>query len=115
MPVSPGSDTDERRRTRRHFVRGPVDFHVLSWYPQRGSLLNLGMNGCLIRPHLSSGCNVGDLLEIRFAVKGLSFRAQCVVRRVSAEDLLGIELTRISERNRTQLLHLLEELADDKL
>jgi hypothetical protein len=101
----------ERRRAARHGVRGPVAFRVQNWYLRRGSVLDLCMDGCLIAPQLVSGCEPGDALEIHFEIKGVAFRAQCVVRRVSVEGLLGIELTHLSERAREELRLLLQDAA----
>jgi hypothetical protein len=99
----------DRRRTRRHPLHGPIDFSVRNWYLRRGRILNLCLDGCLIQPHLATGCTPGDLLDLRFEVNRLAFRAQCTVRRVSPDGLLGVEILRLSDRNRAQLRDLLAE------
>jgi len=88
----------DRRRTRRHSLHGPIDFSVRNWYLR-----------------LATGCAPGDQLDLRFEVNRLAFRAQCIVRRVSPDGLLGVEILRLSDRNRAQLRDLLAGLADDKL
>jgi hypothetical protein len=105
----------DRRRTRRHSLHGPIDFSVRNWYLRRGRILNLCLDGCLIEPRLATGCAPGDQLDLRFEVNRLAFRAQCIVRRVSPDGLLGVEILRLSDRNRAQLRDLLAGLADDKL
>lgn len=111
MSSPPSSD---RRRAMRHRIHGPIDFSIQNWYLRQGRILNLCLDGCLIQPHLATGCTPGDLLDLRFEIRGTAFRAQCVVRRVSPSGLLGIELIRISERSRDQLQRLIAELSPTK-
>jgi hypothetical protein len=107
MPREPSHN---RRRTPRHACLGPIDFRIHGWYLRRGRILDLCLDGCLIQPRLATDCVPGDQLDLRFEVHGLAFRAQCIVRRVGPDGLLGIELLQLSDRNRAQLRELLAEL-----
>src|SRR5437763_1622856 len=100
----------ERRRTRRYRCYGPIDFRIRGWSLRKGKILNLCLNGCLIQPRLATDCVAGDVLDLRFEVKQMSFRAQCVVRSVHPSGALGVEILDLSERNRLQLGVLLAEL-----
>jgi hypothetical protein len=115
MPRPP--NPDERRRAHRHRIHGPADFRIQNWYLRSGRILNLCLDGCLLEPRLATDCVPGDLLDLRFEIHGLAFRARSVVRRVSPDGLLGIELIQLSDRSRNQLQLLIEELepAGDKL
>lgn len=108
-PPHPGPRS-ERRRAHRHRIHGPADFRIQNWYLRSGRILNLCLDGCLLEPRLATDCIPGDLLDLRFEINGLSFRASCIVRRVSPDGLLGIELTQLSDRNRAQLQQLIDEL-----
>ena len=102
---------EERRRSPRHACRGPADFRVHNWYLRRGRILNLCLDGCLLQPHLSTGYLPGDILDLRFEIRRLSFRARCIVRRVNPDGTLGVEMLQLSSRNQTQLRELIAELA----
>jgi hypothetical protein len=104
-------DAREKRRVQRFGCLGPIEFRIQGWYVKRGRILNLCLDGCLIEPQTDSDCIVGDHLEIRFEVNRTSFRAQCVVRRIQASGSLGVEILRLSDRGRRQLLELVGELA----
>ena len=101
----------ERRRTPRHPCHGPADFRVHNWFLRRGRILNLCLDGCLIQAHLSTDCRPGDLLDLRFEINHLAFRARCIVRRINPDNTLGVELLQLSSRNQSQLRELIAELA----
>ncbi|MBS1820834.1 MAG: PilZ domain-containing protein [Acidobacteria bacterium] len=111
MPLPP----EERRRSPRHACRGPADFRVHNWYLRRGRILNLCLDGCLLQPDLSTGYRPGDVLDLRFEIDRLAFRASCIVRRVNPDNTLGVELLQLSGRNHTRLRELLDQLAGDRL
>ena len=101
----------ERRRSPRYSCSGPIDFRILGWYLQKGRILNLCLEGCLIEPHRTTDYGVGDQLELRFEVNRLAFRALCVVRRIQSTGALGVQILRLSDRGRRQLEELVEELS----
>lgn len=105
------SSVDERRRVPRYRCSGPSDFRILGWHLRRGRILNLCLDGCLIAPRQLTGYEPGDLLDLRFEVNHLSFRAVAVVRSVHNDGALGVEILNLSGRNRTQLRELIAELA----
>lgn len=101
----------ERRKTPRYACHGPIDFRIQNWYVRKGRILNLCLDGCLIEPHLVTGCEVGDQLEMRFEVNRLSFLASCIIRQMHPSGDLGVEILRLSDRSRRQLRELIDELA----
>jgi hypothetical protein len=105
------SKARERRRAPRYDCHGPIDFRIEGWYLRRGRILDICLNGCLLQPHLKTDCDPGDHLDLRFQVKGLTFRAYCIVRRTQSTGAIGVEILSLSERGRHQLKQLLEELA----
>ncbi|HTH53493.1 MAG TPA: PilZ domain-containing protein [Edaphobacter sp.] len=107
--TSPRSD---RRRTVRYSCHGPIDFRVQGWYLRKGRILNLCLDGCLIQPQqIGTGYVPGDELDLRFEVNRLSFRAQCVIRRIQPSGALAVELLCLSDRSRRRLRQLIEELS----
>lgn len=103
----PASD---RRSTRRHRVHGPIHFSIENWQRRSGRILDLCLEGCLIQHEHAADCMPGDTLDLRFEINRLAFRARCIVRRVSPDGRLGVQLTQLSQRSRTQLQQLLAEL-----
>jgi hypothetical protein len=110
-PGSPLGSSNDRRRNPRHPCNGPIDFRIHGWFLQRGRVLNVCLDGCLIEASLATGRVPGDQLDLRFEVNHLCFRAQCIVRSVNPGGLLGIEILHLSDRNRTQLHELIAELS----
>ena len=101
----------EGRKTRRYSCYGPIEFRILQdWYPFTGKILNLCLDGCLIKPSQPTDYVVGDRLDLRFEVNRLNFRVQCIVRRLSPDGTLGIEILLLSDRSRKQLNELIQEL-----
>ena len=104
------SSPSERRKSRRYPCYGPFDFRIDGWYITTGKIVDLCLNGCLLQPRLQSEVNINDILDLRFEVNRLTFRARCIVRRVSPDGTLGIEILFLSDRSRKQLKDLIEEL-----
>ena len=100
----------EARKTRRYSCYGPIEFRVQDWYTFTGKILNLSLEGCFIQPDQPTGYTVGDRLNLRFEVHHLTFLVQCIVRRVAPDGTLGVEILLLSDRTRTQLKQLIEEL-----
>ncbi len=94
----------------RYSCYGPIEFRT-PWYTFTGRILNLCLDGCLIESSRPTGYIVGDHLELRFKVNRLSFRVQCIVRHLSPDGTLGVEVLLLSDRSRKQLNELIEELA----
>ncbi len=100
----------EGRQTRRYSCYGPIEFRIHDWCTCTGKILNLCLDGCLIKPSQPTDYAVGDRLDLRFEVNRLSFRVQCIVRRLSPDGTLGIEILLLSDRSRKQLNELIQEL-----
>jgi hypothetical protein len=100
----------EARKTRRYPCYGPIEFRVQDWYTFTGKILNLSLEGCFIQPDQPTGYTVGERLNLRFEVRHLTFLVQCIVRRVAPDGTLGVEILLLSDRTRTQLKELIEEL-----
>nr|WP_238398779.1 hypothetical protein [Edaphobacter sp. 12200R-103] len=87
-----------------------------NWYLRKGRILNLCLDGCLIQPRESmdssegAGYLIGDQIEMRFEVNRLSFRVHSIVRQVRPSGHLGVEILCLSNRSRTQLRLLMDEL-----
>ena len=104
------SSPSDARKTRRYPCYGPIEFRVQDWYTFTGKILNLSLEGCFIQPDQPTGYTVGDRLNLRFEVHHLTFLVQCIVRRVAPDGTLGVEILLLSDRTRTQLKQLIEEL-----
>jgi hypothetical protein len=104
-----------RRRSKRYPVNGVAEFRARNWYPHRGRVLNICLEGCLIEPRGMLEYAVGDELDIRFEVHRVALRARAVVRRISPSGKLGVELIQLSDRGRADLISLISELDDDTL
>ena len=98
----------EARKSPRHPCYGPIDFRVDNWRIT-GKVINLCLKGCLIRPRQHLVCSIGDTLDLRFEVNGLSFHAHCIVRWVGADHMVGVEMLQLSERGRRQLRELFDQ------
>lgn len=101
----------EARKTQRYLCYGSGELRNQHSHTFAGKILNLSVDGCLIEPGQPTDYIVGDHIDLRFEVKHLSFRVQCIVRRVSPEGALGVEILLLSDRSRKQLGELIEELA----
>jgi PilZ domain len=104
------SSPPERRKSRRYPCYGPFNFRIDGWYITTGNIVDLCLNGCLLQPRLQSEVNINDILDLRFEVNRLNFRARCIVRRISPDGTLGIEILFLSDRLRNQFQELIEEL-----
>jgi hypothetical protein len=102
------------RKTPRYSCYGPIEFRT-PWHTFTGRILNLCLHGCLIEPGQPTGYTVGDYADLRFEVNRLSFRVQCIIRHLSPNGTLGVEILLLSDRSRKQLSELLEELAASQL
>lgn len=100
----------DRRRSPRYACHGPIEFRIHNWYLRKGRILNLCLDGCLIHPREGTGYVIGDQLEMRFEVNRLSFRVHCIVRQQRPSGHLGVEILCLSDRSRTQLRQLIDEL-----
>ncbi|HEX7159276.1 MAG TPA: PilZ domain-containing protein [Edaphobacter sp.] len=101
----------DARRSPRYACHGPIQFRINKW-EIKGKIINLCLEGCLIRPTREFGLEEGDEFNLRFQVNGLSFRVRAIVRHVGKNDTIGVEILRLSGRVQAQLRELLEELAD---
>jgi PilZ domain len=101
---------EEARKSPRHSCYGPIDFRIHNWHIT-GKVVNLCLDGCLIRPRQRYACSVGDTLDLRFEVNGLTFRAHCIVRWVGEDHMVGVQIQLLSERGRRQLKELVDQLA----
>ena len=100
----------DRRKSRRYPCNGPFDFRIDGWYITTGKIVDLCLNGCLLQPRLQSEVNIDDILDLRFEVNRLTFRASGIVRRISPDGTLGVEILFLSNRLREQLQELIDEL-----
>ena len=105
------NESADTRRSPRYACHGPIQFRINHW-EIKGRIINLCLEGCLIRPTRELGLEADDEFDLRFKVKGLSFRVRAIVRRVGEDDTLGVEILHLSDRVRTQLRELLDELAN---
>jgi len=110
MPLPKPTTPDDRRRSARHRVHGPVDFRIENWHLRRGRILNLCLDGCLIEPQYTTDCVPGDTLDLRFEINRVAFRARATVRRVSDSGRLGVEIAQLSSRSLAKLQDLVAEL-----
>jgi len=100
----------DARRSPRYTCHGPVQFRIRNG-EINGKIINLSLDGCLFCPTHELDLEVGDEFDLRFKVSGLSFCARAIVRRVGANNTVGVEIIQLSERVRTQLRELLDELS----
>jgi hypothetical protein len=101
----------DARRSPRYACHGPIQFRINHW-EIKGKIINLCLEGCLIRPTREIDLEADDEFDLRFEVNRLSFRVRAIVRRVGEDGTLGVEILQLSSRVRAQLRELLDELAD---
>jgi hypothetical protein len=104
----------EQRRDWRYACNGSVSLYDLitqRWLA--GTLLDLSISGCLIRPDDPGALRAGDVIEVGFSLFGHSVRVTGLVRHVRADQSMGIEFRIRNEHAHHQMVRLMQRLADE--
>lgn len=108
---SPTSQQSERRRAIRHAVDEAC---VLVLLRQGGSLpcnlLNLSLDGCMIRTRERFGAGIKVRVEMSFKVNGVAFRFNGVICWTDGRNLAGIAFVDVLPRRREALAEVLAEV-----
>ena len=108
---SPSSEHSERRRAIRHAVDEAC---VMMLLRQGGALpcalLNLSLDGCMIRTSERFGAGVQVRVEVSFKVNGVAFRFNGVTRWTDGRNLAGIAFVDVLPRRREALAEVLAEV-----
>ena len=113
QPVPQGAtiQPSERRRAIRHAVD---EAGVMMLLRQGGSLpctlLNLSLDGCMIRTSERFGAGVQVRVEVSFKVNGVAFRFNGVTRWTDGRNLAGIAFVDVLPRRREALAEVLAEV-----
>ncbi|HEY1502106.1 MAG TPA: PilZ domain-containing protein [Acidobacteriaceae bacterium] len=104
---------ENRRRHPRFQCAGEAEIRGLTSLLQRkGKIANLSLNGCLLEVSIRHSFHSGEIAEVIFCVRQLSFRMQGIIRQAHSDQVVGVQFTLVTERARRQLLELIDELAE---
>lgn len=110
-PQSPTREQIERRKVIRHAVEEAC---VIVLLRQGGglacTLLNLSVDGCMIRTKERFSAGIQVRVEISFKVNGIAFRFNGVIRWSDGRDLAGIAFVDVVPRRREALAEVIEEV-----
>jgi hypothetical protein len=112
IQMNPKRRSTENRGSRRFRYRGDVTLRRLGTGDTlRGTLLDLSVNGCLLRLPDLADLGVESSIEVCISSNLLSFRANASVRHRSRNRrLLGISFTTLSRSGQADLLELIADL-----
>jgi hypothetical protein len=103
---------------RRVLLRQAVDTSAtISLIPggskQNGLILELSLSGCRIRTEARFAANIYARAEIEFHLEGVPFRLAGVIQAIEDQRLVAIKFLDISERKRTQLAQLIQDIEEN--
>jgi len=112
IQMNPNRRSVENRQARRYRYRGEATLRLLgAEQGQQGSLLDLSLQGCLLRVPELTGIGVDSSVEVAIASNFFSFRALGTVRyRAERRRLLGISFVNLTSRGEAELLELIADL-----
>jgi hypothetical protein len=79
-----------------------------------GLILELSVNGCRIRADARFSAAIYARVEVEFPVEGFPFRLGGVIQSVEDRRLVSVKFLDMSERKRTQLAQLIEEIEENR-
>jgi hypothetical protein len=106
----------ESRRHPRLQCQGTVEVHPSGEVvPCPAKIMDLSVEGCLIKLQNPRSFNKEDLVELAFSVKQLPFRVRGQVKAIRSDTTIGFQFPALSQRVRRQLEDLVEELGEERL
>ena len=104
---------EDRRRHPRFQCSGNAEMRSLSSGIRAvGKIENLSLGGCRIQVGDRHTFREGENVEMTFTVRQLPLRVQASIRQLHSSDAVGVAFTLLSERGRSQLQALIEELGE---
>jgi hypothetical protein len=104
----------EQRRSWRYACNGNVTLYNLiaqRWIP--GTILDLSISGCLVRPDEPGALRAGDVVEVSFSLHGFSVRVTGAIRNVRPDNSMGVEFRGRNDQASQQINRLMQKLADE--
>jgi len=78
-----------------------------------GTILDLSVAGCLIRPDGPGFLRTGDVMEISFTLHGVSVRVTGCIRNLRPDNSMGIEFRGLDGAAKSQIVRLLNILIEE--
>lgn len=108
-------EQEQRRSNPRLECRGEAELYRLgSGGGCAAAVLDLSVEGCLLKLEVPLLIALGEAVEIGFTVNKLPFRVRAEVRVVRQATTLGFQFVQLSARARVRLSELIEELIEDR-
>ncbi len=104
----------EQRRSWRYACNGSVTLYDLitqRWIP--GTLVDLSISGCLVRPDNPGTLRAGDVIEVSFSLYGYSVRVSGAIRNIRPDQSMGIEFRSRNDQTSQQIVRLMQKLAEE--
>lgn len=104
---------EERRQCPRFQCGGEAEIRSLaSGLCRSGTIVNLSLQGCLVRLGDDPCFRKGEAVEMTFCVRQLPVRIQGLVRQRHLGPGIGVEFTLLAERGKRRLVELIAELEE---
>ena len=114
MEPETGVSGREQRKKWRHACNGnALLYDLITQRRMPGMILDLSISGCLIRPDQPGFLRAGDVMEVSFALHGVSIRATGCIRNIRPDHAMGIEFRRLTESTTAQIVRLLNILIEE--
>ncbi len=102
---------------RRREPRQPIDTSAVLYLVGMGSkihgrILNISLGGCCIRTDERFSLGIYRRIEAEFCLQGLALRVAGVTQSITDRRRVGIRFLDVSERKRSQLAQLIEEIKE---
>jgi len=88
-------------------------YHLLTqrWYS--GTIVDLSISGCLVRPDEPGCLQSGDVVEVSFSLFGYSIRVTAAIRHVRPDQSMGIQFRARNENTNQQIIQVMQRLAQE--
>lgn len=102
----------DKRRDSRFQCTGDVTISGLGGASRvTGTVLDLSLSGCLIRPDTSATLREGELVEVSLYIDQTPIRAKGCIRSMRPDGTIGIEFVMLSDSGKWHLHELMQQLA----
>jgi hypothetical protein len=104
----------EQRRDWRYACEGSVSlYHLLTQRWFSGTIVDLSISGCLVRPDEPGRLQSGDVVEVSFSFYGYSIRVTGAIRHIRPDQSMGIEFRARNENTNQQIIQVMQRLAQE--
>lgn len=110
---APKTDVELRSNPRLQCV-GHAGVQTLPAYekPCPAKIINLSLGGCLMALEMPLALVMDEIVELLFSVNQMPFHVRGKVRSIRSKTLIGFQFPHLSNRTRTQLEDLIQELVE---